>query len=93
MGYKTISTELISDKVIDQRLKEHLETMNNLTVMKIACDKYSVSSIYLCFMHKNFWMGVLNHFALTVRIEFSKSSMDNFHFCHRKSINPAILSS
>ena len=58
MGYKTILLNKILDGVINQRLKGklHLEMMNHLTSMKSPGTAWSLS-IYLCFMHEDFWKG------------------------------------
>ena len=68
MGYKTNWLEKILDEVIDQRIERkinrHLEMMNHLSGMKIAC--LPGTTWYLSidlFFAQRLLDGVLKHFA------------------------------
>ena len=65
MEYKIIFLEKGLDEVIDQRLRAKLtDTWNDEWITWPVWKSLGTTcslSIYLCFMHKDFWMGVLNH--------------------------------
>ena len=65
MGYKTIFLENIWTKSlskIERKINRHLEMMNHLNGMIIACDDLLLAHLSMLYAQR-FLDGVLNHFA------------------------------